>query len=142
MPYSSASRMSLLRLIGWVWMQRSASMPCARTTLDLSGRGEVEKGALVAQRRDHGRMRQGLERVVQIHAGKRGLQHPVLLADALTVDDQKGRAELARQALDLAALEWIDVALARDAGRRGASFIARATVSFASKWRKGQIRRT
>ena len=57
---------------------------------------------------DHGRVRQRLQRVVQVDAGQRLVQLAVLLAHALAVDDEQRRAELRHQALDLRLRERID----------------------------------
>ena len=53
------------RLIGCVWMQRSGATPKRCDQLHLAGRGEIQTAALLHDRLDHRRMRQGLERVVQ-----------------------------------------------------------------------------
>ena len=57
---------------------------------------------------DHRRMRQRLERIVQVHARQRLVQLAVLLAHALAVDDEQRRAELGHQPADLGRLKWID----------------------------------
>ena len=69
--------------------------------LDLTGRRQVEERALVTQRRNYRRMRQRLERVVEVDARQRSAQGVVLAADLFAVDDQERRAETGCQPADL-----------------------------------------
>ena len=73
-PACSALRMSLSRLIGCVWMQRAGSMPRRDDQLHLAGGGQVEVAAQRGDGAHHGRVRQRLQRVVQVHARQRLLQ--------------------------------------------------------------------
>ena len=57
--------------------------------LHLAGGGEIKESTLLQHRADHGRVRQGLERIVQIHAGERLLQLPILRAHTLAIDDEQ-----------------------------------------------------
>ena len=70
-PRCSALRMSMSRLIGCVWMQRAGSMPEPRDQLHFAGGGEIQPAAQLDDGPHHGRMRQRLERVVQVDAGQR-----------------------------------------------------------------------
>ena len=81
-------------------MQRSGRDALRLDQLDFAGRGEVEERAFVAQARDHRRVRQRLQRVVQVDAGQRRLQRAVLAADLFAIDDQQRRAETGRQPTD------------------------------------------
>ena len=58
----------------------------------------------------HGRVRQRLERIVQVDAGQRLVQLAVLLAHPLAVDDEQRRAEFGHQPLDLRRGERVDEA--------------------------------
>jgi len=80
--------------------------------LHFTGCGQVQPAAGVGHRLHHGRMRQGLERVVQVHAGQRALQRAVLAAHTGAVDDQQWRAELGHQPPDLRRFKRIDESLA------------------------------
>ena len=77
-----------LVLMGCVWMQRSGATPSVGGELHLTGRRKIEKAA----RFDHGahrrRVRQRLQRVVQINARQRPRELAELRADALAVDDE------------------------------------------------------
>ena len=77
--------------------------------LGLAGGREIQPPAELDDGLDHRRMRQWLERVVQVDAGQRLVQLAVLLAHALAVDDQQRRAEFGHQPPDLRRREWIDV---------------------------------
>ena len=68
-PYSSALRMSLGRLIGCVWMQQRRVDAQARYQLHFARGGQIQQPTLCDHGPDHRRMRQRLERVVQVHAG-------------------------------------------------------------------------
>jgi hypothetical protein len=69
--------------------------------LDLAGRRQVEEGALVPQRRNDRRVRQRLERVVQVDARQSCAQGAVLAADLFAIDDQQRRAETGCEPADL-----------------------------------------
>ena len=107
-PRCSALRMSMSRLIGCVWMQRAGSMPSCVTSWvsPVVARSNQPPSSTIVC--DHRRVRQWLERVVQIDARQRLVQLAVLLAHALAIDDQQRRAELPDQPLDLGRLEGID----------------------------------
>ena len=64
----SALAMSAGRLMGCVWMQRSGATPRRLHQLHLPGGGQIEEAALADDRLHHRRMRQRLERVVQVDA--------------------------------------------------------------------------
>ena len=81
--------------------------------LHLAAGGEIEEAALGDHRLHHGRVRHGLQRVVQIDARQRLLQLAVLHAHALAVEDQERRAELPDEAADFGGLKRIDESRAR-----------------------------
>ena len=85
--------------------------------LHLARRGQIEEGALLDHRAHDGRVRHGLERVVQVHARQRLAQLAKLLPYPLAVEDDERRAELFHQPADLVRLERIDEALASCAAR-------------------------
>jgi len=58
--------------------------------VNLPGRGQIEETTLLHNHPHHGRMRHGLEGVMQVDPGQRLAQFPELHADALGVDDQQG----------------------------------------------------
>ena len=80
----------------------------ARHELHFTGRRQVEETALAHDGADHGRMRQRLQRVVQVDARERALQLVVLTTHTIAVDDEQRRTELAHQPFDVLALEGID----------------------------------
>ena len=82
-PKASAVRMSPSRLIGCVWMQRCGVDAEPAHQLDFAVGRQIEIRALVAQRADHGGLRQRLQRVMQIDAGQRRREAPVLAAHPL-----------------------------------------------------------
>ena len=80
-----------------------------RDELRFAGGREIQPAAELDDGLHHGRVRQRLQRVVQVDARQRLVQLAVLLAHALAVDDQQRRAELRHQPVDLRRLERIDV---------------------------------
>ena len=97
--------MSLSRLIGWVWMQRSGADP-RRRTRSTSPLVAKSKSALfgASRRRD---LRQGLQCVVELDARQRRAERAVLRTDALRIDDEQRRAVAAHQVLDRLARERV-----------------------------------
>ena len=84
-----------------------------RDELGFTGGGEVQPATELDDGLDHRRMRQRLERVVQVDAGQRPMQLAVLLAHPLAVDDEQGRAELRHEPADLGGGERVDVCALR-----------------------------
>ena len=92
-PAATASAISLGFLIGCVWMIRSATRR-ARQHRELLGGGDVEAAALVGEHRQHGIVRERLDRVVEAHEGQRIAQPPVLAADAIRFEQhQRGSVQ-------------------------------------------------
>ncbi len=77
-----------------------------------TARGQIEVAALGQQRLHHGRVRQRLQCVVQLHLRQRVLELAVLHAHPRAVEDQERRAELVHQAAHLGRLERVDEARA------------------------------
>ena len=92
--------MSLSRLIGCVWMQRSGAMPCALTSSTSPVVARSKNAPSSRRQRDYRRVRQRLQRVVQVDAGQRRLQRVVLATHLFAIDDQQRRAETGGQPAD------------------------------------------
>ena len=71
-PKSSALRISLSRLIGWVWMQRSALIPSSLTSRSLPWWRDLNARQAPPASCTTACMRQRLQRVVQDHARQGG----------------------------------------------------------------------
>ena len=99
--------MSLSRLMGWVWMQRSGATLRRRTssTSPLVARSKNAPSCL--QHVDDRGMRQGLERVVKIDARQRRGERAVLRAHALGIDHEQAASRSGHQVLDRLAGERI-----------------------------------
>ena len=107
-PKCRAFRISRSRLIGWVWMQRSGATRKARRELHFAGGGQIEQAARLDDGAHRRRMRQRLQRIMQIDARQRPAELAELPANARAVDDQERRAKLAHQPADMLRLEGID----------------------------------
>ena len=94
--------------------------------LHLARGRHVQPTALVDDRAHHRRMRQRLERVMQVDARQRLAELAVLHAHPFAVDDQQRRAELGHQAPDLLRLEWINETLAAQGTSPGSSAVPAA----------------
>jgi hypothetical protein len=82
--------------------------------LHFSGRGEIQKAALLDHRMHDRRVRHGLQCIVQIDSRQSLAQLPELHAHALAVEDEERRAELLDEPPDLSGLEGIDESCTAD----------------------------
>ena len=76
--------------------------------LHLAGSREIQERAFRDHRLHHRRMRQGLQRVMQVDTRQRLAQLAQLHTHALAVHDEQRRAELLHQPADLDGLERIE----------------------------------
>ena len=91
----------------------NAALGCyfqSRRELHLAGGRKIEKAARIDHRTHRRRMRQRLQRIVQVDAGQHAGEPAVLRANALAIEDEERRAKFADQPPYVGRLEWINEA--------------------------------